>query len=79
MMLGIERQERGRETLQEKNKHYTGKDIGWFIIQENPLLYMRKDSEYSPWQLKTLAIRTGAALYPTNLVSLLISFFSFFC
>lgn len=38
--------------LQEEkqaNKHYIRKDSGWFIIKEDPLLYMRKDTEYSPW------------------------------
>lgn len=77
MMLGTERQERGREMLQEENKHCIRKDIGWFLIQENPLLYMRKDSEYSPWQRRKLAIRTGTAVYPANLLSFLISYFSF--
>lgn len=74
-----ERKRNATRGKKQTNKHYIREDSGWFIIQENPLVSMRKDSGYSPWQPRTSATRTRAALYPTNLLSLLISFFSFSC
>lgn len=90
-MLGTECQERRREIIQEKKekkkqarkkKHNTlhmKRDWLAYNTRKSTAVhpYMRKESEYSPWQQRTLAIKTRADLYPTNLPSLLISFVSF--